>query len=123
MTSQRENINNIHYFSEIRITFKSVQTVANQFGDRVRQLRERQNLLLRQVAPFLEMDTPQLSKIERGERMAKKEQVNKLAEILKAAKEELLTLWLADQLYDVIQGEDMADEALKSVSKKIKKGK
>lgn len=97
--------------------------MANQFGDRVRQLREQQNLLLRQVAPFLEMDTPQLSKIERGERMAKKEQVNKLADILKADKEELLTLWLADQVYDVIQGEDMADEALKSVSKKIKKGK
>ncbi len=97
--------------------------MANQFGDRVRQLREQQNLLLRQVAPFLEMDTPQLSKIERGERMAKKEQVNKLADILKAAKEELLTLWLADQVYDVIQGEDMADEALKSVSKKIKKAK
>lgn len=92
-----------------------------QFGIRVRQLREQQNLLLRQVAPLLEVDTPQLSKIERGDRTAKKEQVNKLAEILKADKEELLTLWLADQVYDVIKNEDQAGEALKSVSKKIKK--
>jgi len=97
--------------------------VANQFGDRVRQLREQQNMLLRQVAPQLEMDTPQLSKIERGERTAKKEQVNKLAEILKADKEELLTLWLADQVYDVIKNEDHANEALKSVSKKLKSKK
>jgi len=97
--------------------------VATQFGTRLRQLRVQQNLLLRQVAPLLEMDTPLLSKIERGERTAKKEQVSKLAEILKADKEELLTLWLADQVYDVIKNEDHADEALKSVSKKISNSK
>jgi hypothetical protein len=32
-------------------------------------------------------------------------------------------LWLADQLYNVIEVEPMGDEALKSVSKKIKKAK
>ena len=77
--------------------------------------------MLRQVAPLLEIDTPLLSKIERGERTAKKEMVNKLADILKADKEELLTLWLADQVYDVVKDEKVANEALKSVSKKIKK--
>ena len=97
--------------------------MATQFGDRLRQLREQQHLLLRHVAPQLEMDTPLLSKIERGERIAKKELVGKLAEILKADKVELLTLWLADQVYNVIKDEAHADEALKSVSKKIKKTK
>lgn len=92
-----------------------------QFGDRIKTLREQQNILQRQVAALLDMDTPLFSKIERGERTAKREIVGKLAKILKADKEELLILWLADQVYDVIQGEDMADEALKSVSKKIKK--
>jgi len=47
----------------------------------------------------------------------------KAADILKANADELQTLWLADQLYDMVQGQPMADEALKSVSKKIKKGK
>lgn len=47
--------------------------------------------------------------------------VNKLAEILKGDKEELLTLWLADQVYDVVKDEDVASEAIKNVSKKIKK--
>lgn len=61
--------------------------------------------------------------MERGERPIKKEQITILADILKADKEELLTLWLADQLFNVINGEPMADEALKSVSKKIKLGK
>lgn len=95
--------------------------MSNQFGDKIRQLREQQNLLLRQVAPLLEIDSPQLSKIERGERMAKKELIPVFAKVFNINKDELQTLWLADQLFDVIQGEEMADEALKSVTNKIKK--
>lgn len=95
----------------------------NQFGDRIRTLREKQGLFLRQVAASLEMDTAQLSKIEKGLRQFKKEQLPALANLLKADVEELQTLWLADQLYNVIEGEPMADEALKSVTKKLKKEK
>ena len=95
--------------------------MATQFGDKIRELRVKQQLLLRQVASKLDVDTSIISKIERGERPIKKEQIIILAEILKVSKEELLTLWLADQLYDVIKNEENADEALKSVSKKIKK--
>ena len=95
----------------------------SQFGERIRTLRENQNLYLRQVAPLLEMDTAQLSKIEKGLRRLKKDQIPLLAQILKADVEELQTLWLADQLYNMVQGEPMADEALKSVTKKIKKDK
>ena len=93
--------------------------MATLFGNRIRELRVKQKLLLRQVASLLDVDTSIISKIERGSRQIKKEQIKPLAEILKADKDELLTLWLADQVYDVIQGEPMADEALKSVSKKI----
>ncbi|MBK6937994.1 MAG: helix-turn-helix transcriptional regulator [Chitinophagaceae bacterium] len=93
--------------------------MANQFGDRVRQLREQQNLLLRQVAPLLEIDTPLLSKIERGERMAKKEQVIKLAEILKVYKDELLTLWLADQIVDIANDEEVALKAMQVAEDEI----
>ena len=94
--------------------------MANLFGEKIKQLREANNLLQRQVASQLEIDTPMLSKIERGERKAKKQQVLIFAKMLNISKDELLTLWLADQVYDVIEGEPMADEALKSVSKKIK---
>lgn len=95
----------------------------SQFGEKIRTLRGKQNLFLRQVASLLEMDTAQLSKIEKGLRQLKREQIAIIAEILKADKDELLTLWLADQLMDVIKNEPLADEALKSVSKKIKKEK
>lgn len=46
----------------------------SQFGNKIRILREEQKMLLRQLAPLLDMDTAQLSKIERGERNAKKKQ-------------------------------------------------
>lgn len=93
--------------------------MANQFGDRIRQLREKQNLLLRQVAPQLEIDTPQLSKIERGERNAKREQVTLLSKIFNVPDDDLLSLWLADKVYDVVKDEKLANKAMQVAKKKI----
>jgi HTH-type transcriptional regulator, competence development regulator len=97
--------------------------MTTQLGDKIRELRNKRNLLLRQVASKLEVDTSIISKMERGTRPIKKEQVATLAEILNANKQELLTLWLADQVMDVIKDEQFANEALKTITKKIKKTK
>jgi transcriptional regulator with XRE-family HTH domain len=101
--------------------------MVNQFGGKIKQLREKNNLLQRQVASALEIDTPMLSKIERGERKAKREQVILFAEVLKANKNELLTLWLADQLIELSKDENMAldaihiaEQSIKNQTKKIK---
>ena len=67
------------------------------FGDKIKELREEQSLLQRQLAAYLEIDTPMFSKIERGDRRAKREQVIKLAEYLHQDEKEMLTLWLADK--------------------------
>ncbi len=91
----------------------------SQFGKRIRELREKQNLYLRQVAPLLEMDTAQLSKIEKGLRQLKREQISVLAKILKADQDELMTLWLADQIYAVVKDEKLANEAMQVAEKKI----
>ncbi len=91
----------------------------SQFGNRIRNLREEQNLLLRQVASLLEMDTAQLSKIERGERQAKKETVSKIASLLKVDEKELKTLWLADQIYDVVKDDENALQAMMVAEEKV----
>lgn len=91
----------------------------SQFGTKIRTLREEQNMLLRQLAPLLDMDTAQLSKIERGERNAKKETVLKLADILKVNLDELVTLWLADQIYDVVKDEENALKAMMVAEEKV----
>lgn len=94
--------------------------MANQFGEKIKQLRKVNRLLQRQVASQLEIDTPMLSKIERGDRKAKKEQVLLFAQILDGNKEELLTLWLADQVVEVVQDEDFALGAMQVAEEEIK---
>ena len=93
--------------------------MASQLGERIRELRTKQNLLLRQLASLLDVDTSIISKIERGDRQLKKEQIPILAELLKTDKDELLILWLADQLYDVVKDEKFANEAMQAAEKKI----
>lgn len=75
-------------------------------GDKIKELREEHGVLQRQLAAWLEIDTPMFSKIERGDRYAKRVQVIQLAEYFKIDKNEFLTLWLADKVLDAIEGED-----------------
>jgi len=91
-------------------------------GQKIRELREKQNLLLRQVAAHLEVDTALISKIERGERKASRLQVIKIAEFLKTDENEFLTLWLADKIESAIVEEPrVAYQAMKIANKKLKK--
>ena len=89
------------------------------FGERIKQLREERGLLQRQLAASLEMDTPMFSKIERGERRAKREQVLVLAKILEVQTDELLTLWLASQIYNLVSNEKTAVHAIRKVEEKL----
>ncbi len=88
-------------------------------GKKIRELREEQALLQRQLAAELEIDTPMFSKIERGERRAKREQVIKLAELLDVDSQELLALWLAGQIYELVKNEEVAQSALDIVKQNI----
>ena len=94
-----------------------------EFGERIKLLRENKNLLQRQLAASLEIDTPMFSKIERGERRAKREQVVKLADLLEADVNELLTAWLADKVYELVKDEDIAEGALKVAESTLKYSK
>lgn len=90
------------------------------FANKIRRLREEQQLLQRQLAAALEIDTPMYSKIERGERPAKRTQVIAIAKILTTDENELLTLWLADKVIDVLKCENkLADKALEIANKNL----
>ena len=75
-------------------------------GNKIKELREEHGVLQRQLAALLEIDTPMFSKIERGNRYAKLTQVIQLAEYFKIDKNELLTLWLADKILDIVENEN-----------------
>lgn len=89
------------------------------FSDRIKQLREGRQMPQRQIAAALEIDTASYCKIERGDRQAKREQVFVLAELLSANVEELINLWLADKVYDIVKDERQAKLVLDLVQKNI----
>src|SRR5690554_6196655 len=72
-------------------------------GKKLRELREKKGLLLRQVAAELEVDTAYISKMERGEKNIKKEYIIKLAEIYNFDQNELIAIWLADKILDALE--------------------
>ena len=92
----------------------------NKFGDLIRAKREQQEMLLRHLSAELDIDTAQMSKIERGERTAKREHVHQLIKIFKLNEEEATALWLADQVYAVVADEDVALKALTIAQKELK---
>jgi HTH-type transcriptional regulator, competence development regulator len=89
-------------------------------GNKIRELREENNILLRQLAAQLDMDTAMLSKMERGDRFFKKEDILALAKIFKQDKSDLLTLWLADKVVKTIKGDEYQTEALELAIKSLK---
>jgi len=91
------------------------------FTERIKQLRGQCQLPQRKVAEALDIDSATYCKIERGERKAKREQLVIIAGLLKADEKELLALWLADHIIEVIKDEkELSDKAIK-IAEKINK--
>ena len=76
------------------------------FGKKIKELREERGLVQRQLSAALEIDTPMYSKIERGERKAKRSQIPIMAQMFEVDEKELLTVWLADKVLDTVEGEE-----------------
>ena len=89
-------------------------------GETIRKLREEKGLPLRTVSAYLDIDQAILSKIERGQRNASREQVIKLADFFKVKENDLLVFWLSDKLVYEIANEEIALKALKVAEEKVK---
>ncbi len=81
-------------------------------GEKLRELRETKGLVQRQVAAELDVDTAYISKMENNEKPVSRQHLKKLSALLGIDEEELLTLWLADKLYDVVKDEAVALKAM-----------
>jgi len=90
------------------------------FANRIRELRESKQMLQRHISAALDIDNAMYCKIERGDRRAKREQIPVIADILQAETEELLILWLADQVSEVIENDKrISDMVMETVKKRI----
>ena len=76
------------------------------FGKKIKELREEHGMVQRKLAAALDIDTPMYSKIERGERKAKRSHIPIMAKLLEIDEKELLTIWLAVKVLDTVEGED-----------------
>jgi HTH-type transcriptional regulator, competence development regulator len=92
----------------------------DNLGETIRLLREEKGLPLRTVAAYLDIDQAILSKIERGQRHANREQVVKLAEYFKIQEDDLLVAWLSDKLVYEVADEEVALKALQVAEEKVK---
>ena len=92
-------------------------------GQKIKELRLENGVLQRQLASLLEIDTPMLSKIERGDRRAKRTQVVQIANYFNIDEKELLTLWVADKVLDAVENEEeLKSDAIKVAHEKIQNG-
>lgn len=88
-------------------------------GEIIRDIREANGLLLREVAASLEIDPSLLSKIERGNKRPTKDQIIHLAELFKVEQRELMIAFLSDRIVYEIRSEELAIEAIKAAEQKI----
>ena len=92
----------------------------DSLGETIKKLREQEELPLRTVAAFLDIDQAILSKVERGQRKASREQVVKLAKYFKVKEDNLMVAWLSDKLVYELEDEDLALKAMQVAEEKIK---
>ena len=88
------------------------------FGDYIRELREKQNLPLRKVAAFIDVDTSILSKIERGERTATRENICGLADFFSINRQALWDDYMGEYIAKMIYREKNSNIILDTARKK-----
>ncbi len=81
--------------------------------------REQNELTLKDLSLKTGIDSTLLSKIERSERRATRDQIRILSDLFEHQRKEMLTLWLAEKVYEELQNEDMWKEALIVAEEKI----
>jgi transcriptional regulator with XRE-family HTH domain len=89
------------------------------FANKIKELRTRNELLLRQVAAAIEVDTSMVSKFENGERFPTREQIQKLATFFKVPEDDFLVDAFSDKLVYDFSEEPLAIEILKRTIKKL----
>lgn len=90
------------------------------FASKLKTLRLKQELLLRQVAAAVDVDTSMVSKFENGERFPTREQIEKLATFFKVPEDDFLIEAYSDKLTYDFNEEPLAIEILKQAIKKLK---
>jgi transcriptional regulator with XRE-family HTH domain len=88
-------------------------------GQILKVARETKGLLMREVAAAINADTSMISKFEKGERKPTRDQITLLSKALDINEKEILVTFLSDKIVSDLANEDVANEVLHAVEKKI----
>lgn len=91
-------------------------------GLKIKSLREEAGMLQRELAYKLNVGDAFISKVERNQKVLKKEHLKTLSELFKISYSELETLWMASKVLYIVQGEEKAIDILKVAEKELKYG-
>ena len=95
--------------------------IETTFGDKIKKLRENENLTLREVSEQLDIDISMLGKIEKNSLRPTKQLIEKFADLFKVNAEDLTIAFLSDSVaYQVMDDEDLADKVLKVAERKVR---
>jgi len=89
-------------------------------GERLKELREAKGFVQRQVAALLEVDAAYVSKMERNEKPVSRSHIKKLSKLFEVEEKDLMPLWLADKVLQVVDDEQCAPDALTLTLKELK---
>lgn len=92
----------------------------DSLGEIFRKEREKRGLLLRHVASSIDMDQAVLSKIEREERKATKQQLIHLIQFYDLDEKAIMVEWHSQQLLKQLKSEVYAIDILNQSIKKLK---
>ena len=85
---------------------------STMLSDRLYELRTKKRMQQKVLADAIGVDAPVYSRIEKGDRKPRIEQLETLAKLLEVETEELHSLWIADKFVEV------ADDAPKETTKR-----
>lgn len=89
-------------------------------AEHLKKLSVNKQMTHRCLAAVLTIDTAACCKIEKGEWKAKKEHLRTLSDMLCVEADDLLALWLAEKVSDIIPPEEVATEVLSIVGNGLK---
>jgi transcriptional regulator with XRE-family HTH domain len=89
-------------------------------GEKLKELREAKGLLQRQVAADLQVDTAYISKMEHNEKPVSRNHLKKLSTLYNISENDLLLIWLADKILQLVENEKLSAQALEMALNKVK---
>lgn len=94
-------------------------SLSTEFGQHIRELRKEKEQTLHQVSIGTDIDSPLISKLERGERLPTREQVKKIARYFKVSETELNVMVTAQRIIKEYGVNETTYDALSLVMEQI----